>query len=284
MPCAVFFFPRHIIEFTNFSTRVELNTASGTISRTTARLLRGILFLRLRALGPVLRPPLLAASHARRVQRSPNHVIADSRQILHAPSANQHDRVLLQVMTDPRYIGGDFDPMAQPHARHFSQRGIRLLGSLRVHARTHSALLRAAIERRAGCLPSRRFPPSTHKLVECRHVPSSSQISSIIANYPQRGFVAYGQAHVARGGARSNLGASLPAGPVFRRVVAQEQKAIQRNLLMIPEANRQTQLAGSSCSSPARHQSVRESGRLSVTNPDPGDRARGTSPAVSAAR
>src|SRR6516162_875513 len=67
--------------------------------------------------------------------------------------------------------------------------------------------------------------------------------------------------------------------PFFRRVVAQEQKAIQRNLLMIPEASRQTQLAGSSRSSPARHRSVQGSGRFSVTNPDPGDRARGTSPA-----
>src|SRR5439155_2094896 len=36
--------PCHIIEFTNFSTRVELYTGSGDTSRVTALLLRGILY------------------------------------------------------------------------------------------------------------------------------------------------------------------------------------------------------------------------------------------------
>src|SRR5215831_19399053 len=100
MPCAVFFFPCHIIELTNFSTRVELYTGSGSTSRTTALLLRGIGFydLRLRSLGPVLRPALLAVGHPGGIQRAADDVIAHARQILHTAPADQHDRVLLEIV------------------------------------------------------------------------------------------------------------------------------------------------------------------------------------------
>src|SRR5580693_7033674 len=107
MPWATVFLPCHIIEFTNFSTSVELYTGSGTTSRITALLLRGIRSLRFRSLGPVLRPALLAVGDAGGIQRPANHVIADAGEILHAPPADQHDRVLLQVVADPRNIGCD---------------------------------------------------------------------------------------------------------------------------------------------------------------------------------
>src|SRR6266567_5033975 len=42
-------------------------------------------------LRPILRPPLLAVLHARRVQRSAHDVIPHARQILHASAAHQHD-------------------------------------------------------------------------------------------------------------------------------------------------------------------------------------------------
>src|SRR5262245_1522912 len=98
MPCAVFFLPCHIIEFTNFSTRVELYTGSGAISRTTALLLRGICPLRLGPLGPVFRPALPAVCHTCGIQSAADYVITNTWKILHTAPADQHDRVLLQVV------------------------------------------------------------------------------------------------------------------------------------------------------------------------------------------
>src|SRR5215813_1780088 len=100
MPCAVFFFPCHIIELTNFSTRVELYTASGITSRTTALLLRGIDYLRFGPLGPILRSALPAIRHTGRIQRATDYVISHAGKILHTAAADQHNRVLLQVVAD----------------------------------------------------------------------------------------------------------------------------------------------------------------------------------------
>src|ERR1700681_1271761 len=72
-------------------------------------------------------------------------------------------------MADPGNVRGDLDSIGEPDAGHLPQRRIRLLGGGSVHTRTNSALLRAAIERRARCLPAWRFSPITHKLVKRRH-------------------------------------------------------------------------------------------------------------------
>src|ERR1044071_9873659 len=125
MPCAVFFLPSHIIELTNFSTSVELYTGSGNTSRTTALRLRGIRFLRLGPLGPVFRPALPAIGYPGRIQRAANHVVPDARKILHAAPADQHDRVLLEVVPDAGDVRRYFDSVRQPDARHFPQRRIR---------------------------------------------------------------------------------------------------------------------------------------------------------------
>src|ERR1035438_9709249 len=58
--------------------------------------------LRLRPLASIFRPALLAVGHPGRIQRSPDHVVAHARQILHAAPADQHDGVLLQVVADAR--------------------------------------------------------------------------------------------------------------------------------------------------------------------------------------
>src|SRR5215469_11823838 len=169
MPWAVFFLPSHIIELTNFSTSVELYTGSGKTSRTTALLLRGIGYLRFRPLGSVFRSSLAAVGYACGIQRAADHVIAHAGKVLHTAPADQHDRVLLQVVADARDVRGHFDSISKPHAGDFPQRRIRLLGSGGVYAGAHPALLRTAIERRARSLPAWRLPPSSHKLVKRRH-------------------------------------------------------------------------------------------------------------------
>src|SRR5207245_9807457 len=141
-------------------------TGSGSTSRITARLLRGIEFLRFRPLGPVSRPALFAVGHAGGIQSAADDVVTHAGEILHTAPADQHDGVLLQVVPDPGNISGYFDSVGEPHAGHFPQRRIRLLRGRSVYSSTNAALLRAAIERRTGSFPARRLPPIPHTLVK----------------------------------------------------------------------------------------------------------------------
>src|SRR5713101_8936512 len=59
-----------------------------------------LLLRRLRPFRSVLRAPLLAILHSRRIQRPAHDVIAHAGQVLHAAAAHQHDGVLLQVVAD----------------------------------------------------------------------------------------------------------------------------------------------------------------------------------------
>jgi hypothetical protein len=120
------------------------------------------------ALRPILRPSLVPPRHAHTIQRPAHHVIAHARQILHAAPANQHNRVLLQVVPNPRNISSYLNSVRQPHASHFPQRGIRLLRRLRIHARAYPAPLRRSLQcGRRRLVPWRR-PSLFHQLIECR--------------------------------------------------------------------------------------------------------------------
>src|SRR5262249_35058313 len=83
------------------------------------------LFVLLRALGAVFGPALFAVLYAGGVERPAHNVIAHSRQIFHTAPPHEHNRVLLKVVADPRYIGSDFKARSELDARHFAQRGIR---------------------------------------------------------------------------------------------------------------------------------------------------------------
>jgi hypothetical protein len=69
---------------------------------------------------------------------------------------------------DPRNIRRHLNPVGQPHASHFAQRGIRLLRRLRIHPRAYSAPLRRSLQRRGRRLVPRRRPSFFHQLIECR--------------------------------------------------------------------------------------------------------------------
>src|SRR5436190_10154021 len=146
--------------------------------------------LTLLALGAVAAAGLLAATHALRVQRATDDLVADTRQVLHPAAADEHDGVLLQVVPDPRDVRRHLDTGGEPDASHLAQRGVRLLRRGRVHARADAAALRAAFERRrlglaelglasladqlldgghGRCGPFRR--PSWCLLVSCRPPP-----------------------------------------------------------------------------------------------------------------
>ena len=97
--------------------------------------------LLLRALSAVLRSSLFTIGNAGGVESSSNNVITDAGQILDTAAADQHNRVLLQIVADAWNICSYFNPIREAHASHFPQRRIRLLGGSGVHASANSTLL-----------------------------------------------------------------------------------------------------------------------------------------------
>ena len=56
-------------------------------------------------LGPILAPALFAALHAGGIQHTAHNMVADARQILDPPAAQNHHRVLLQIVADAGDVG-----------------------------------------------------------------------------------------------------------------------------------------------------------------------------------
>src|SRR5579871_6018569 len=142
------------------------------------------------ALGAVLGAALFTVRGSGRVESAANNVIANARQILDASAAHEHDRVLLQVVTDARDVRGDLFAVRQPHARHFAQRGVRLLRRDGLNLRANAAPLRIAahLEGARRQIGVARFgagqddaerarldlllgllAPAAHELIDCRN-------------------------------------------------------------------------------------------------------------------
>src|SRR5690606_2468240 len=125
--------------------------------------------LTLRSLRAVLRPPLPPIVDAGAIARAADDVVAHTRQILHAAAANQHDRVLLQVMAFAADVARNLEPVGQANARHLAHRRVRLLRRRRVDASAHAALLRRGPEGRNVALFPLPRPRLAHQLVSRRH-------------------------------------------------------------------------------------------------------------------
>src|SRR4051794_17542316 len=123
-------------------TRRERWTGSGSTGRIWAAARRGISLLLLDA---VLGAGLLAVAHAGGVERAADDLVADAREVLDATAADEHDRVLLEVVAFAGDVRGDLDAPGDPHAGDLAQRRVRLLGRARIHARAP----RASLGRRA---------------------------------------------------------------------------------------------------------------------------------------
>src|SRR5947209_5067437 len=125
--------PRSRTLFTSWVTSTEWYTGSGMSSRRGGGPFRG---MRLPVpLGAVARAGLLAVADAGGVERAPDDLVPDARQVAHPATAHQHDRVLLEVVPHARDVGRDFLAARQPHTSDLAQRRVRLLGCVRVDAR-----------------------------------------------------------------------------------------------------------------------------------------------------
>src|SRR5262245_3837174 len=92
------------------------------------------------------------------------------RQVFDPAAANQHDRVLLQVMTHPRDIRGHLDTVGQTHPGDLTQRRVRFFRRRSIDAGANAALLRAPLERWRGVFRSLFFSAVAHQLTDRRHM------------------------------------------------------------------------------------------------------------------
>src|SRR3954470_5313162 len=176
MRSAVDFLPSSMTLLITCWTRRERKTGSGSICRMVAAERRGIGCLLL--LHAVLRAGLLAVADAGGVERPADDLVAHARQVLDPAAADQHDRVLLQVVPLAGDVGRDLDAARDADAGDLAQRRVRLLGRRRVHARAHPAPLRrgdlllaalAGLQARRGQLLGLRMATLADQLRGRRH-------------------------------------------------------------------------------------------------------------------
>src|SRR4051794_23711437 len=178
MRCATCFLPSLSTFETSWVTSCDPKTGSTSSGRLGAGPLRGMSALLL--LRAVPAASLLAVLHALRVERAADDLVADTGKVLHPAAADEHDRVLLEVVTDARDVRGDLDAARQAHTGDLAEGGVGLLGGGRVDAGADAAALRAALE--GGRLGLRRLvaPAVADQLLNGGHsvVPFRSFLST----------------------------------------------------------------------------------------------------------
>src|SRR3989344_2676257 len=105
------------------------------------------LFRCFRLLCAVERAAATALFDARRVELAAHDGVAES-DVLHAATADQNDRVFLQVVSFAGNVRGDFHAVRKANARDLSDSGVRLTRGLRGDARACPAFKWSGIERR----------------------------------------------------------------------------------------------------------------------------------------
>src|SRR5579884_1773470 len=113
-------------------------TGSGGTGRFWAAARRGTSEASLR-LDAVLGAGLLAVAHPRGVERAPDHLVAEAREILDAATPDQDHRVLLQVVALAGDVGADLEAVGQPDPGHLAQSRVGLLGRGRVDPRADAS-------------------------------------------------------------------------------------------------------------------------------------------------
>src|SRR4029077_17566231 len=129
-------------------------------------------------LDPVARARLLAIGDAGGVEGAADDLVADARQVLDATTADQHDRVLLKVVSLAGNVGGDLHAVGQPDTGDLAQSRVRLLRRDRGHAGADTTALRggyallatlAGLEARRRGLLLRALAALPDELVRIRH-------------------------------------------------------------------------------------------------------------------
>src|ERR687897_1260378 len=120
-------------------------------------------------LGAVAGAGLLAVADPGGVEGAADDLVADAREVLHPAAADEHDRVLLEVVALAGDVGRDLDATGQPHAGDLAERGVGLLGRMGEHASAHAAALGRALERRRLHLRRLRLAALADQLLDGGH-------------------------------------------------------------------------------------------------------------------
>src|SRR5262245_8453583 len=128
------------------------------------------------SLGSVLRAALATVLDADGVERPADDVVADARKVLHAATADEHHRVLLEVVADAGNVGRDLDAIRQPDAGDLAERRVRLLRGGRVDARADPALLGRSLQRGGLALGTLPVTALLDQLVDGGHRARSVQL------------------------------------------------------------------------------------------------------------
>src|SRR5207249_467347 len=127
-------------------------------------------------LGAVTGTRLLAVCDTRGVECGADDLVAEPRQVGRPAAANQHNRVLLEVVALAGDVGTDLLPVRQPNARNLPQSRIRLTRRIGVHASADAPLLRRALQRRALGLALCALAALADELIDGRHVPPEKSL------------------------------------------------------------------------------------------------------------
>src|ERR1043165_870144 len=156
--------------FMNLLSVISPNFGSGRISRFSGRRRRDIVYIPLfRTLGAVFRTALPAVLDTLGVENAAQHVVAHARKVADAASADQHDRVLLQVVAFAGDVGDHLALVRQTNLGDLAKGRVRLLRSRRIDAGADAALLRILLHRRDLRFGLLRFATLADQLVDRRH-------------------------------------------------------------------------------------------------------------------
>src|SRR5262245_45984945 len=115
--------PLSITLLTIWVTSTDRCFASATSSRRSAGPLRGISGSLL-GFGAVAATGLLAVLHPGGVEGAADDLVAHPRQVADPAAADQHDRMLLEVVSLTGDVGGHLDPAGQADASDLAQRRV----------------------------------------------------------------------------------------------------------------------------------------------------------------
>src|SRR3954452_11506474 len=90
----------------------------------------------------------LAVLHTLGVERAADDLVADTGEVLHPAAADEHDRVLLEVVAHARDVRRDLDTARQAHASDLAEGGVRLLRGGGVDAGADTASLGRTLQGR----------------------------------------------------------------------------------------------------------------------------------------
>src|SRR3954464_1024958 len=116
---------------------------------------------------------LLAVLHALGVERAADDLVADTGEVLHPAAADEHDRVLLEVVTDTGDVRRDLDAAGQAHAGDLAEGRVRLLRGGGVDAGADTASLGRTLQGRRLVLGHLVLAALADQLIDGGHLVGS---------------------------------------------------------------------------------------------------------------